>query len=76
MRIWVSQKIRQINNRQINAVKYVFEHNSITNEEYQRINNVKRNTSKIELKELVDKGLFDVRGKGKGTHYILSMTIK
>lgn len=32
--------------------------------------------SKIELKELVDKGLFDVRGKGKGTRYILSTTIK
>jgi len=66
----------ELNNRQINAVKYIFEHNSITNEEYQKINNIKRTTSKIELKELVDKGLFDVKGKGKGTRYILSMTIK
>ena len=66
----------ELNNRQINAVKYVFERNSITNEEYQKINNIKRTTSKIELKELVDKGLFEVRGKGKGTRYVLSMTIR
>jgi ATP-dependent DNA helicase RecG len=66
----------ELNNRQINAVKYVFEHNSITNEEYQKINNIKRTTSKIELKKLVEKGLFEVRGKGKGTRYVLSMTIR
>ena len=39
------------------------------------VNNIKRTTSKIEL-ELVDKGLFEVRGKGKGTRYVLSMTIR
>jgi len=27
----------------------------------------RRTTTKIELKELVDKGLLEVRGKGKGT---------
>jgi len=36
----------------------------------------RRTTSKIELKELADKGLFEVRGKGKGTRYVLSMTIR
>lgn len=66
----------ELNNRQINAIKYVFEHNSITNEKYQKINNVKRTTSKLELKELVDKGLLEVRGRGKGTRYVLSVTIK
>jgi ATP-dependent DNA helicase RecG len=66
----------ELNNRQINAIKYVFEHDSITNEKYQKINNVKRTTSKLELKELVDKGLLEVRGRGKGTRYVLSVTIK
>jgi ATP-dependent DNA helicase RecG len=66
----------ELNNRQISAIKYVFEHDSITNEKYQKINNVKRTTSKLELKELVDKGLLEVRGRGKGTRYVLSVTIK
>ena len=42
----------------------------------QKINSIGRTTSKTELKELVDKGLFEVRSKGKGTRYVLSMTIR
>ena len=66
----------ELNNRQITAVNYVFEHNSITNEVYQKINNIGRTTTKAELRQLAEKGVFDVRGIGKGTYYVLSMTIK
>lgn len=65
-----------VNDRQTAAINYVLEHNSITNEDYQRINKIGRTTAKLELKELIKTGLFEAKGIGKGTHYVLGATIK
>ena len=65
-----------INERQTTALNYVFEHDSITNEDHQRINNIGRTTAKLEPKELADKGLFEVKCSGKGTYYMLGAAIK
>ncbi|MFH1432393.1 MAG: hypothetical protein ABIG84_04200 [archaeon] len=54
----------------------MLEHNSITNEEYQKINNIGRTTAKLDLKDLAEKGLLEPKGRGKGTYYVIGATIK
>ena len=44
---------------------------AITNEIYQRINDIGRTTAKAELRQLAEKEVFDVKGIGKGTYYAL-----
>ena len=49
---------KDINERQKKAIDYVVEANVITNSIYQSMNNVSRETSKRDLKKLVDLGIF------------------
>jgi ATP-dependent DNA helicase RecG len=61
-----------LNERQINAVLYAKDNESITNSEYQEINDIGRTTATEDLKFLVGKGLFEQIGTvGKGTKYKL-----
>ncbi len=61
-----------LNERQIMAVMYVKEKGRITNTEYQRLNNISRQMATIDLKEVVEKGVFIRKGKaGKGIAYQL-----
>lgn len=61
-----------LNERQIKAVLYTKENGTITNSEYQKINDIGRTTSTEDLKILVGKGLFEQIGTvGKGTKYKL-----
>ena len=54
-----------LNERQIRAVNYVVEHGSITNREYQNINNTTRYTATRDLGGIVNEGIFDKIGEGK-----------
>jgi len=60
------------NDRQIKAVVYVKERERITNNDYQRLNHVSRQTASRELTELVSRSIFRRIGKtGKSTFYAL-----
>ena len=58
-----------LNERQNKAIKYVVEQGDITNSIYQELNSTTRETSKRDLKRLVDMGIFEIQ-KDKGNSSI------
>ena len=61
-----------MNERQIRAVGYIQDNRSITNREYQTIcPDVSVETLRLDLSDLVDKGVLLRIGANKGTYYIL-----
>ncbi|HBL76006.1 MAG: transcriptional regulator [Bacteroidetes bacterium GWF2_42_66] len=61
-----------LNERQIQAIKFVKENGKITNSEYQANYGVARNTATRDLSELVDKGILkSSETKGAGSYYEL-----
>jgi ATP-dependent DNA helicase RecG len=61
-----------LNERQIQAIKYLKESGRINNREYQTINDCSRNTASNDLSELVDKNILRSSGqKGVGSYYAL-----
>jgi ATP-dependent DNA helicase RecG len=61
-----------LNERQIQAIKFVKERGKITNSEYQANYGVSRNTATRDLSELVDKGILkSSEAKGAGSYYEL-----
>jgi ATP-dependent DNA helicase RecG len=63
---------KSMNERQVKALAYVRENGSITNSEYRRIcPQVSAETLRLDLVDLVDKGLLLKIGSKKGTNYIL-----
>ena len=53
--------------------RYVREHGRITNREYQALCEVSYDTAHRDLRELVERGLVERRGKGRSTHYMLGV---
>jgi len=52
---------------------YLLRHGKITNMEYRELNpEIKESAAFNELKDLVDKGLISLNGKGRYAHYVLS----
>lgn len=77
--IFNEQHLRELglNERQIKAVLYVKENGDITNKEYQEIGEVKERLATMELKDIVNRGVFEkVGSRGRGTHYIISPVFK
>lgn len=64
--------VLDINERQKKAIKYVKENLSITRRKYMKMNNVSHTTAQKELKDLVMKKVFRIRGAGKYIHYELT----
>ena len=63
---------RSMNERQMQALAYVRENGSISNSEYRRLcPNVSAETLRLDLVDLVSKGLLLKIGSKKGTYYIL-----
>ncbi len=63
---------RSINERQSRALTFVRENGSITNREYQQlIADVSSETLRLDMVDLVDRGLLLKIGSKKGTYYIL-----
>ena len=60
----------QLSERQKNAFSYVQRHGHITRKEYIEINHVSVRIAYEELKDLTNKGLLHVIGKGRGTKYV------
>ncbi|MFN2134802.1 MAG: ATP-binding protein [Candidatus Promineifilaceae bacterium] len=63
---------RNMNERQMQAIAYVREYGSITNSDYRTLcPQVSTETLRLDLVDLVEKGLLLKIGSKKGTHYIL-----
>ncbi len=63
---------KAMNERQARAMQYVREHGSISNREYQSVcPNVSPETLRLDLADLVERGLLLKIGSKRGTHYIL-----
>ncbi len=77
--IYTEENLRKmgLNERQIKAVMYAKEKGKITNKEYQQLTGISRQMATIDLKTLVEKGLFVMLGKaGKGIAYKLTKLTK
>lgn len=63
----------KINSRQKKGLQLVFEQGNITSAEYRELNkDISRHTAWKELKDLVEQGVLDQKGRTKGTKYVLS----
>ncbi|HOT02448.1 MAG TPA: DeoR family transcriptional regulator, partial [Acidobacteriota bacterium] len=64
--------VRNTNHRQARALQYIRDHGSITNREYRTLSpDVSPETIRLDLADLVDRGLLLKIGSKKGTYYIL-----
>lgn len=64
--------MRNTNHRQAKALQYIRENGSITNREYRGlIDGVSAETLRLDLVDMVEKGILIKVGSKKGTHYIL-----
>ncbi len=67
-----SDWIRNTNHRQARALQYIREAGSITNREYRNLcAGVSAETLRLDLADLVERGILIKVGSKKGTHYIL-----
>jgi len=64
-----------LNERQINALKYLKENIRITNKVYQEINKTSSRTAVRDLKLLVNKGIIKQKGLKKGAYYEFSLGV-
>ena len=64
----------QLNERQKNALFHAEKNGQIATKEYVEINRVSRGIAYVELRDLTDKGLLSVIGKGRGTKYIRELS--
>ena len=64
----------QLNERQKNAFFYVQRRGEIKKREYMEINHVSHRIAYEELKDMTDKGLLTMVGKGRGTKYVRKVT--
>ena len=60
----------QLNERQRNALFHVQKSGQIATKEYVEINHVSRRVAYEELRDMTDKGLLSMIGKGRGTKYV------
>ena len=72
--VYTEENLRRmgLNEKQIKAVMYIKEKGKITNKEYQILNSVSDETSRIDLKRLIEKRLIKLIGKGRSIHYVLA----
>lgn len=64
--------VRNTNHRQAQALQYIRDNNSITNREYRKLcEGVSAETLRLDLVDMVEKGILMKVGSKKGTHYIL-----
>lgn len=64
-------KKMELNERQIEAVRYVKKNGKITNSDYQKLRNVSERTALRDLEDLINKKVLQKKGEKKGTYYEL-----
>lgn len=58
--------------RQVRALKYIQENGAIRSGEYQKLADIVPDTARRDFDDLLEKGLIEVRGVGRATHYVLT----
>jgi ATP-dependent DNA helicase RecG len=68
-----NERLREmgLNERQIRAVMYLKEEGKITNKVYRHLTGLSDEGARIDLTELIDRGLLQRKNKGRGAHYVL-----
>jgi Fic family protein len=61
-----------LRDRQLKALLHIRENGAIRSGEYQRLVGIVPDTARRDFDELMDKRLIEVRGVGRGTHYMLT----
>lgn len=71
--IYTEEYLRNLglNERQIKAVMYAKEKGKITNKEYRETTGLSDEGARIDLNELVEKGVLLSKGRGRNAHYVL-----
>ena len=71
--IYTEENLRKmgLNERQIKVVMYVKEKGKITNKEYREITGLSDEGARIDLNNLVEKGVLLPKGRGRNVHYVL-----
>jgi len=59
-----------LNERQVKAMFYLKAHGKISNREYRQIANISDEWARVDLADLISKGLVRVVGKGRSAHYV------
>lgn len=59
----------ELNDRQKEGVKVIFEKGKITNADYAKMFEISRNTTTNDLSDLIEKGLIKRVGRGRGSYY-------
>ena len=59
----------ELNDRQRDGLKIIFERGKITNADYAETFKISRNTATNDLTKLVDNGLIIRAGRGRGSYY-------
>ncbi|RPI16021.1 MAG: transcriptional regulator [Ignavibacteriae bacterium] len=60
-----------LSERQIHAVLYIKKEGNITNKKYREINNISDETARNELKDLVEREILVIKGKGPSVKYLI-----
>ena len=60
----------ELNERQREGLKIIFEKGKITNADYAKVFKISRNTATNDLTELIKKGLIKRVGRGRGSYYV------
>jgi Fic family protein len=58
--------------RQLKGLEFMRANGAIRSGEYQKLVGIVPDTARRDFDELIDKGLIEVRGVGRGTHYVLT----
>jgi len=62
----------RLNDRQLRAVRYLGEHERITNRSYQQLcPGVSPETLRLDLRDMVEKGILLKVGSKRGTYYVV-----
>ena len=71
---WNEENLKKLglNERQIKAVMYVKEKGKITNREYRQITGLSDEGARKDLKDIVQKNILNIKGKGRSINYILA----
>ena len=59
----------ELNDRQKEGIKVIFEKGKITNADYAKMFEISRNTATNDLSDLIEKGLIKRVGRGRGSYY-------
>lgn len=65
-----SPAVKQLNDRQKQALMHVQSHGEISNRSYQELTEVSQKQAVRDLNEMITLGLIERRGKGRSTHYV------